>query len=479
MNREIIQQIVEKLQELKVESVKKGIKEGNIGDLNRYFSEEYIKIGLKLLKEVYETIEEEIYQKNKKNRKYEIIKKDNKTVITSLGEISFRRRLYKDSKGESVYLFDKMMELRKSARITVDAIANIFEETIESSYGKGGRSASISDSVSKQTVMNLLKQTVIPQRDYFVTKKKVVDYLYVEADEDHIPLQREYELSAINKLIYVHEGIENVSPKGERHKLINPHYFGHIDVKKGDNTRLWNEVRKYIEETYDVKKIKRIYLSGDGGAWIKEGLNMFKNVIFVMDKFHITEYVNRMTNHLKDSQSEAKSESYKLIYKKDRDAYEKLIGRLYATAKNDIIKKNITDGDIYFRNNFESICLRFSKDKHIIGCSAEGHVSHVLSSRMSSRPMGWTIEGANKITKLRLYKLNGGDIYELVKANDEALQMMHTFKSEQEDDRVYSAKVINDDINKKNHEELKYIEHYQATVTNHGKTMMAIHNIKY
>ena len=32
--------------------------------------------------------------------------------------------------------------------------------------------------------------------------------------------------------------------------------------------------------------------------------------------------------------------------------------------------------------------------------------------------MGWTIDGANKLTKLRLYKLNGGDIYTLVKAND-------------------------------------------------------------
>lgn len=479
MNIESIQQIQAELQELKLKCLRKGLKEGNLGDLNKYFNERYIEIGLKMLKDLYDEIEEKIYQMNKRKHKYEVIKKDYKSILTSLGEVRFKRRLYRDKKGNSIYLFDQMMELRKGARITVDAISNIFEEVIVSSYGKGGKHASISDSVSKQTVMNLLKQTVIPKKDYFVIKKKVVDYLYVEADEDHIALQREYELSAINKLIYVHEGIEPEAPKSERNKLINAHYFGHVDVKKGDNLRLWSEVREYIEKTYEVSKIKKIYLNGDGGAWIQEGMSMFKKMTFVMDKFHITEYVNRMTSHLKDSQNDAKEELYRLLYKHNRDAYDVLIGRLYMTAKNKVIEKTIKECDTYFRNNFESICLRFSKDEHILGCSAEGHVSHVLASRMSSRPMGWTIEGANKITKLRIYKLNGGDIYDLVNANNQMQLMMQTFKSGHDETEVYSASVINADINKKSHDELKYIEHYHASLTPLGKKVLSINNIKY
>lgn len=35
----------------------------------------------------------------------------------------------------------------------------------------------------------------------------------------------------------------------------------------------------------------------------------------------------------------------------------------------------------------------------VIGCSAEGHVSHVLSSRMSSRPMGWSSLIYNNVFK--------------------------------------------------------------------------------
>jgi len=50
-----------------------------------------------------------------------------------------------------------------------------------------------------------------------------------------------------------------------------------------------------------------------------------------------------------------------------------------------------------------------------IGCSAEGHVSHILSARLSSRPSSWSNVGADQMAKLRVYKLNGGNIYELMK----------------------------------------------------------------
>ena len=48
--------------------------------------------------------------------------------------------------------------------------------------------------------------------------------------------------------------------------------------------------------------------------------------------------------------------------------------------------------------------------------SAEGHVSHILSDRISSRPMGWSRNGADKMSQLRIFKKNGGVIYDLVMA---------------------------------------------------------------
>lgn len=41
-------------------------------------------------------------------------------------------------------------------------------------------------------------------------------------------------------------------------------------------------------------------------------------------------------------------------------------------------------------------------------------MSHVLSARMSSRPMGWSRAGADAMAKLRIYVKNGGDLWDLV-----------------------------------------------------------------
>ena len=54
------------------------------------------------------------------------------------------------------------------------------------------------------------------------------------------------------------------------------------------------------------------------------------------------------------------------------------------------------------------------KDKNI-RCSAEGHVSHVYSDRMSSRPLGWSKLGADKMARLRIYWKNGGNMLDLIR----------------------------------------------------------------
>ena len=67
-----------------------------------------------------------------------------------------------------------------------------------------------------------------------------------------------------------------------------------------------------------------------------------------------------------------------------------------------------------------------NKEKYQLGCSAEGHVSHILASRMSSRPLSWSKDGLEAITKLRIAIENGitrSEIYEtLLKRNKEIAQ---------------------------------------------------------
>ena len=52
---------------------------------------------------------------------------------------------------------------------------------------------------------------------------------------------------------------------------------------------------------------------------------------------------------------------------------------------------------------------------HLIHCSAEGHISHIYADRLSSRPLGWSRTGADKMSRLRAYQMNGGNMLELVR----------------------------------------------------------------
>ena len=72
--------------------------------------------------------------------------------------------------------------------------------------------------------------------------------------------------------------------------------------------------------------------------------------------------------------------------------------------------------------NWTSAKLRLLKESGIEGSSTEGYVSHVLSDRMSSRPMGWSKKGMAKMAELRAYYYNGGDMLELVRYQKEEME---------------------------------------------------------
>ena len=66
------------------------------------------------------------------------------------------------------------------------------------------------------------------------------------------------------------------------------------------------------------------------------------------------------------------------------------------------------------------------------GCCAEGQVSHVLSSRMSSRPMGWSMFDCDQMAKLRAFKHNNGKVIDLLKYQKEK-QKAEEKREEQEE----------------------------------------------
>ena len=106
------------------------------------------------------------------------------------------------------------------------------------------------------------------------------------------------------------------------------------------------------------------------------------------------------------------------------NSFKEFTSDLYTLVENVIIKSGymeylmtdrMEEAREYITSNWMAAKLRLRHKDGVKGCSAEGHVSHVLASRMSSRPMGWSIKGASKMAQMRAYYLNGGDMLELVR----------------------------------------------------------------
>ena len=387
------------------------------------------ELGVSIIAEELESWDELIRNSGTRKQLWYIVRKDETTLLTSLGSVIYQKTLFKSKKdGHCEYLLDKYMGLESHERITEDAVAKLLEEAVESSYRKGGDRACITDEgVSKEAVMNKIHDLEFPLPKNF-SEKKQVQYLYIDADEDHVALQYQdhkgekkekgKKQSVMPRLVYLYEGIRD---ENGRNELVNPTYFGGIYEETGGVKALWREVEGFIQKNYDTNQLKAVYINGDGAAWIKSGEEYIIHGRFVLDKYHMHKYIIKATGHLKDDVQKARSDLYHAISKKDKDlviAVFDAISNASAEDKQDAI--NNAKG--YILGNWAGIKRQVRSKDAQLKCSAEGHVSHIYSDRMSSRPLGWCKAGADKMARLRIYRANYGDMLDLVRYQKQALK---------------------------------------------------------
>lgn len=406
----------------------------NLAEFIESIGKETNKLALNIIGETLTSRDQMIRESSSRKEKWEIVRTDTRQLITSLGTISFQKTLYRHKKTrENVYLLDQILPLSPHQRLTEDAEARLLKEAVQTSYRKAGEeTCKNEEKVSKQTVKNLLHSLEFPEAEN-PKEKRVVDYLYIDADEDHIALQFQQKKGdlkvnesgyknngVLGKLVYVYEGIEKEAPKSKRHRLVNRHYFS--GVYEGEmNKELWAEIEHYLETTYELSKVKKIYLNADGGSWIKSGKSRISGIVTVLDEFHMSKYLIKMSSHMLDEAEEVRKELRRLIRRGTKEEFSAYAEELAGYGETEKARERILKSSSFFLNNWTAARIRLTNREEIKGCSAEGHVSHVLSARMSSRPMGWSRRGADKMCHLRAYYLNGGDMLELVRFQEKEI----------------------------------------------------------
>jgi len=381
----------------------------DISDVITLVNKNLNELGRNIIKYLLEKSNEVIKDSPERLKSWVVKQNDmDKTLITKFGSVEFQRTYFgsKEDKGYT-YLVDDVFGIKRYQRIDDGLASKMVELSRDHSYQKSADLAVEEVDLSRQTVKNKIRELgEIDNRELDnPEEKKEIKRLYVEADEDHISLQDG--TNTIAKLVYVHEGTKK---KGSRAKLKNVYYFSGQYKNVED---LWLEVIDYIDANYEVDKIETTYLSGDGASWIQEGLNWLPRPKYVLDRYHLNKYVLMATGHM----PEKRFKLWEAINKADISAADIILKEIIKQTEKETKKQAVKDARKYILSNWGGIKI-YKEDPYVIGCSAEGHVSHVLSSRMSSRPLGWSEIGAEHMARLRAFKYNGGnqkDIKKLIK----------------------------------------------------------------
>ena len=405
--------------------IKESLLSGNMMRFEEELLDTVLEFGRSLYQEILESIEQTIRNSEFRKQSYHVEhKEDRRTLLTRFGNIEVKRAYYAPKHGgKRIYLLDKYVGMDSNDKVSQAALAQALRE-----------------------VKKLIHGLEVEMPEDIPEKKKRIKKLHIQADEDHVALQfyekkGDLQISengrksntVMPKLILLYEDIEEEGkPGSKRYRLTGKHYFGGVYEGAEANEDLWLEVQQYIYDNYDTEYLENVYIAGDGAPWIVSGCQVLEKSKFVLDKFHLWKYISAATSHLLDSTEDARELIYAAIREKDQEEVQRLLRKCGASALTPGKQKEIEACRKYIQNNWLGIIVRYNDAGADWGCSAEGQISHVLSARESSRPMGWSKTGVHKMTQLRVYTRNGGNVIDLLEYQHKKEQMQKRIKKQDE-----------------------------------------------
>ncbi len=367
------------------------------------------QLGLDALSTYLEWLDEDIKENTERKKDWTVERfNDRNGILTEMGMLYYNRRYYKSKTGNGYsYLVDECMGISSHQRIDVGLKDKFVKTATDISYEKTTKSVG-REKVSRQTVKKaihdfepeLIKHVILPDKP---EGKKKIPYLYIDADEDHLSVLNKER--AEQKLVYVYEG-KSYNDREDKMELVNPYYITGIS-----GIVLFREAYEYIKNNYDFNAIKRIYIQGDGANWIKGGTNIIPCSRYVLDKYHMMKQTKKCVG----ADEKLRARLWDALMDAEMDELDVVMNEVLDEADEEEKKKGIIKNFKYFYDRFEGIEVYADPNERPVGCSAEGHVSHILSHRLSSRPLTWSERGADNMAKLRVCIKNGGNVTEIRK----------------------------------------------------------------
>lgn len=391
----------------------------SIDNVNNYINliksfDEVVNKGIILaIKSYIENLDYEYTNSYERKQKYNIKDYCERTILTIFGEITIKRHFFKSKLDNKSFCYvDRKLGLKKYQYFDPYIQALVIEKASEDSISKACRDINelIGNRVtlnkktkylSRQSARNIILNSLLSEE--VNTELDTPEELYIIADEKWISTQRkkdgskhkknDHDKKVMTKSIVIFDGYNK---DGKRRYLKNKKVFA------SPTKNIIDESLDYINNVYNIDKIKRIFVMGDGANWIKNlpqhyNFNKDIDVIFCLDKFHLKQALH----HLAMSQS---YEVYllKFVLENNKKSFDVLV---------DFIKNNNPKREDTINRKYEYIISNWkviqNLYKYKMSCPMESQISHNIACLTSSRPKGYSHIMLDKILSLRLNNING------------------------------------------------------------------------
>ena len=359
------------------------------------------ELNLDILKQILEYLDLEYKNSKERKYKYYVQQTRERTLITSLGLLTFNKTYYKSkNKVNGKYKYYSYLEdylgISKWAKMTLAAEVLLINNALDNGYTWSGNNSIPNYIISRQTISSKIKDI---NYNYIekINKKETPDVIYIEADEVHANLQSRQKgtKNKIVPVILTHEGHKEEFVK--KKELKEQHYIASSILK---TDKLWNEAYNYLDKKYDLDKDPIIFISGDGAPWIKGYDEAFPNAIYVLDPFH---YFNKKLSYIFKKEPVITSIADSYLRNRMIDEFKLLVNvqiDKYPDQKKDMIKVQN-----FLIQNIDGI-INQNHPMYKCPCSMEGHISNKYAKFITSRPHSYSEDGLENIVQLLTMKAN-------------------------------------------------------------------------
>lgn len=358
-------------------------------------------LNLDTLKQILEFLDLEYKKSNERKEKYYVQQTRQRTLITSLGLLTFNKTYYKSKKkinGKYEYysFLEDYLGISKWSKMTLAAETQLINNALDNGYTWSANNSIPNYITTRQTISSKI-QTINYNYIENIERKETPDVIYIEADEVHANLQSRSpgKKNRIVPVILTHEGHKETFVK--KKELKEQHYISSSILK---TDKLWEETYKFLDKKYDLSKEPTIFISGDGGPWIKSYDVAFSNAIYVLDPFH---YFNKKLSAIFKKEPIVTSIADSYLRHRMIDEFKLLVKTQIEQYPDE--KKEMLKVQRFLINNIDGII----NQKHPLykcPCSMEGHISNKYAKFITSRPHSYSEDGLENIVQLLTMKAN-------------------------------------------------------------------------